>query len=87
MTMSELTYTTPYIRQDGSVWCVQENSITGTENECRMVVDTESGLCLFLPDYIINVNASRPASVQTGELWPLFRWATTDDLPERTVQS
>lgn len=82
-----LIYTTPYVRQDASVWCVQEDSDTGVENECRMVIDTETGQGLFLPDYIINVQASQPASLQTGEPWPLFRWATTDDLPERTVQS
>lgn len=78
--MKLLNYTLPYIRKDGSVWCVQEDAETGCENECRMVVDTETGLSLFLPDYIINVNADLPASVQTGELWPLFRWATGNDL-------
>jgi hypothetical protein len=82
-----LKYTTPYIRQDGSVWCVQEDSDTGVESECRMAIDTQFGHSLFLPDYIINVNASRPASLETGQPWPLFRWATTNDLPERTVQS
>jgi predicted GIY-YIG superfamily endonuclease len=78
--MNLLTYTTPYVRADGSVWCMQEDGETGCENACRLVVDTETGLSLFLPDYLINVNASVPASAQTGEAWPLFRWATQDDL-------
>lgn len=78
--MKLLNYTPAYIRKDGSVWCVQEDAITGCENECRMVVDTETGLSLFLPDYIVNVHASMPASAQTGQPWPLFRWATREDL-------
>lgn len=80
--MRLFNYTAPYVRGDGSVWCIQEDLETGHEDECRMVVDTETGESLFLPDYIINVKASRPASLQTGEVWPLFRWATADDLRE-----
>jgi hypothetical protein len=78
--MIEITYTAPYVRKDGSVWCVQENAETGCDNTCRMAVDTETGLSLFLPDYIIDVDADEPASVETGQVWPLFRWATFDDL-------
>lgn len=83
--MKLLNYTPAYVRKDGSVWCVQEDAETGCENTCRMVVDTETGLSLFLPDYIINVDASQPASVQTGDVWPLFRWATRQDLPRQEV--
>lgn len=79
-TMNLLTYTKPYVRRDGSVWCVQEDTETGCENACRMVIDTETGLSLLLPDYLINVNATVPASMQTGQPWPLFRWATREDL-------
>jgi hypothetical protein len=78
--MKLLNYTPAYVRADGSVWCVQEDAITGTESECRMVIDTESGLTIFLPDYLVDVTASEPASVQTGEPWPLFQWATKNDL-------
>lgn len=83
-TMNTLTYTPPYVRADGSVWCIQEDTECGTENECRMVVDTETGLTLFLPDYVINVTADQPASRVTGEPWPLFRWATASDLHSTT---
>lgn len=78
--MKLLTYTPAYVRKDGSVWCVQEDAESGCENECRMVVDTETGLSLFLPDYLINVNADVPTCAQTGQPWPLFRWATREDL-------
>ena len=78
--MKLLNYTKPYVRKDGSVWCVQEDAVTGCENECRMVVDTETGLSLFLPDYLINVTAIVPVSMRTGEPWPLFRWGTSADL-------
>lgn len=84
--MNLLNYTPAYVRKDYSVWCVQEDAVTGCENECRMVVDTETGLSLFLPDYIVNVHASQPASMQTGEPWPLFRWATAEDLPTGGVR-
>lgn len=79
-TMADLRYTPTYIRADGSVWCVQEDTETGTENACRMVIDTETGLSLFLPDYVINTDATQPTSRVTGEIWPLFRWATRTDL-------
>lgn len=79
--MNSLTYTPAYVRADDSVWCMQEDAATGTESVCRLVVDTESGLPIFLPDYLINVNAPEPASLETGEPWPLFRWATRADLP------
>jgi len=80
-TMADLRYTPTYIRADGSVWCVQEDTETGTENACRMVIDLESGLSLFLPDYLVNTDATQPTSRITGETWPLFRWATRTDLP------
>jgi hypothetical protein len=79
--MADLRYTLPYVRKDGSVWCVQEDLETGTENACRMVVDLETGLSLFLPDYLIDTDASHPTSRVTGEVWPLFRWASRTDLP------
>ncbi len=82
-----ITYTAAYVRADSSVWCMQENADTGTESVCRMVVDTESGLTLFLPDYLIDVNATQPVSLDTGQPLPLFRWATGTDLPVRTVTS
>ena len=82
-TMTTLTYTTPYIRADGSVWCVQEDAETGTEHTCRMVIDIETGLSLFLPDYLIDVDAEHPTSRNTGDIWPLFRWATRTDLEKR----
>ena len=84
--MNLLSYTQPYVRADGSVWCVQEDAETGCENACRMAVDTETGLSIFLPDYIVNVDASVPAALQTGEPWPLFRWATRHDLPNEAVR-
>lgn len=79
-TMATITYTRPYVRADNSVWSVQEDTESGTENECRMVVDIESGLSIFLPDYVVNVDAPRPASRTTGDVWPCFRWATSADL-------
>ena len=80
-TMADLRYTPAYIRADDSVWCVQEDTETGTENTCRMVIDTETGLSLFLPDYLVDTDATHPTSRTTGEPWPLFRWATRTDLP------
>lgn len=82
-TMPELNYTKPYVRQDGSVWCVEEDAETGTENACRMVVDLESGLSIFLPEHLVDVTAIRPTSRRTGEPWHLFRWATHHDLTPR----
>jgi predicted GIY-YIG superfamily endonuclease len=83
-TMPQITYTPTYVRKDGSVWCVQEDAETGTEHMCRMVVDLESGLTLFLPEYLIDVTAEHPTSQVTGQPWPLFRWATRSDLPTIT---
>jgi predicted GIY-YIG superfamily endonuclease len=80
-TMADLRYSPTYVRADGSVWCVQEDTETGTENACRMVIDTETGLSLFLPDYLVNTTAAQPTSRVTGQVWPLFRWATRTDLP------
>lgn len=79
-TMTALTYTMPYVRADGSVWCVQEDAETGTDSACRLVVDIETGLSLFLPDYLVDVQATHPTSRNTGDTWPLFRWATRTDL-------
>lgn len=79
--MPDLRYTPTYVRADGSVWCVQEDTETGTDNACRMVIDLETGLSLFLPDYLVNTDAARPTSRVTGQPWPLFRWATHADLP------
>lgn len=79
-TTTAITYTPAYVRADGSVWCMQEDAITGTESTCRMVVDTESGLPIFLPDYLIDVTATEPVSLDTGQPLPLFRWATRTDL-------
>ncbi|SRR6266498_1537468 len=80
ITMTTLTYTLPYVRADRSVWCVQEDSETGAENACRMAVDIETGLLLWLPDYLVDVGTEQPTSKKTGEPWPLFRWATSLDL-------
>jgi predicted GIY-YIG superfamily endonuclease len=85
--MPQITYTPTYIRKDGSVWCVQEDSETGTEHSCRMVVDLESGLTLFVPEYLVNVTADTPTSCNTGQPWPLFRWATHNDLIHNEVTS
>ncbi|WP_185845949.1 hypothetical protein [Kibdelosporangium aridum] len=83
-TMRNITYTVPYVRADGSVWCVEEDAETGTETPCRMVIDLESQLCIWLPDHLVDVTAKKPISRQTSEVWPLFRWATRQDLaPKR----
>ncbi|WP_205669112.1 hypothetical protein [Amycolatopsis suaedae] len=85
-TMKILNYTTPYIRKDGSVWCVQEDLESGSDNTCRMVVDLETGLTLFLPDYLVDVEADQPISRVGKHPWPLFRWATGADLHSSEIK-
>lgn len=81
-TPSPYRYTEPYVRRDGSVWCMATNDTTHGEIECRMVVDTDH------PDLPFFWHASRKwdltEAVPLGGLHrfccPTWRWGTAADL-------